>query len=566
MKRHHTSIILCIASLVVFSQSYSASRDPVRAKKGMVVAADPIAANVGLRILKEGGNAVDAAVAVGFALAVTYPGAGNIGGGGFMVMRFADGTVKSLDYRETAPAAAKRDMYLDKNGNFLEQKSTRGHLACGVPGSVAGMMYAQRRYGKLTRAQVLKPAIDLADKGFHLHYRLAEDLERMIPDFSAYRSSKKAFSKNGKPYAEGELFQQKDLAATLKRIRDKGRDGFYIGETAKLIVAEMKRGGGLITLKDLEDYASIIRDPVRGTYRGYEIISSGPPSSGGVALVQMLNILEGYNLEEYGWNSSKAVHRMAEAMRRVYADRAEFLGDPDFVKIPVAWLTSKKYAEQCRASIDTALATPSDQISHGVQPPPEKDHTTHYSVVDRFGNCVSVTTTLNDAYGSKVVVTGAGFLLNDEMDDFSAKEGVPNEYGLVGSIANAIAPNKRMLSSMTPTIVLKEGKPFMVIGTPGGSTIMTTVLQVIVNVIDFKMTIQEAVDAPRIHHQWLPDHLMYEQRALSQDALDNLRAMGYSLRMRENTTGLAEGILFDRKRGLLLGATDPRGYGEAVGY
>ena len=566
MKRHHTSIILCIASLVVFSHSYSASRDPVRAKKGMVVAADPIAANVGLRILKEGGNAVDAAVAVGFALAVTYPGAGNIGGGGFMVMRFADGTVKSLDYRETAPAAAKRDMYLDKNGNFLEQKSTRGHLACGVPGSVAGMMYAQRRYGKLTRAQVLKPAIDLADKGFHLHYRLAEDLERMIPDFSAYRSSKKAFSKNGKPYAEGELFQQKDLAATLKRIRDKGRDGFYIGETAKLIVAEMKRGGGLITLKDLEDYASIIRDPVRGTYRGYEIISSGPPSSGGVALVQMLNILEGYNLEEYGWNSSKAVHRMAEAMRRVYADRAEFLGDPDFVKIPVAWLTSKKYAEQCRASIDTALATPSDQISHGVQPPPEKDHTTHYSVVDRFGNCVSVTTTLNDAYGSKVVVTGAGFLLNDEMDDFSAKEGVPNEYGLVGSIANAIAPNKRMLSSMTPTIVLKEGKPFMVIGTPGGSTIMTTVLQVIVNVIDFKMTIQEAVDAPRIHHQWLPDHLMYEQRALSQDALDNLRAMGYSLRMRENTTGLAEGILFDRKRGLLLGATDPRGYGEAVGY
>ena len=566
MKRLHTSIILCIVSVVVFSQSYSASRDPIRAKKGMVVAADPIAANVGLKILKEGGNAVDAAVAVGFALAVTYPGAGNIGGGGFMVMRFADGTVKSLDYRETAPAAAKRDMYLDRNGNFLEQKSTRGHLACGVPGSVAGMMYAQRRYGKLTRAQVLKPAIDLAEKGFHLHYRLAEDLQRMIPEFTAYRSSKKAFSKNGKAYAEGELFRQKDLAATLKRIRDKGRDGFYTGETAKLIVAEMKRGEGLITLKDLEDYASIIRDPIRGTYRGYEIISSGPPSSGGVALVQMLNILEGCNLEEYGWNSSKAVHWMAEAMRRVYADRAEFLGDPDFVKIPIAWLTSKKYAEQRRATIDTTKATPSDQVSRGIQPPPEKDHTTHYSVVDRFGNCVSVTTTLNDAYGSKVVVTGAGFLLNDEMDDFSAKEGVPNEYGLIGSSANAIAPNKRMLSSMTPTIVLKDGKPFMVIGTPGGSTIMTTVLQVIVNVIDFKMTIQEAIDAPRIHHQWLPDHLMYEERALSQDAVDNLRAMGYTLRMRESTTGLAEGILFDRKRGLLLGATDPRGYGEAVGY
>ncbi len=566
MKRLCTSVILGIVSIAVFSQSYSASRDPVRAKKGMVVAAEPIAANVGLKILKEGGNAVDAAVAVGFALAVTYPGAGNIGGGGFMVMRFADGTVKSLDYRETAPAAAKRDMYLDKNGNFLEQKSTRGHLACGVPGSVAGMMYAQRRYGRLTRTQVLKPAIDLAENGFHLHYRLAEDLERMIPDFSAYRSSKKAFSKNGKPYAEGELFRQKDLAATLKRIRDKGRDGFYTGETAKLIVAEMKQGGGLITLKDLEDYASVIRDPVQGTYRGYEIISTGPPSSGGVALVQMLNILEGYNLEEYGWNSSKAVHRMTEAMRRVYADRAEFLGDPDFVKIPVAWLTSKKYAEQRRATIDTAKATPSDQISHGVQPPPEKDHTTHYSVVDRFGNCVSVTTTLNDAYGSKVVVAGAGFLLNDEMDDFSAKEGVPNEYGLIGNSANAIAPNKRMLSSMTPTIILKDGKPFMVIGTPGGSTIMTTVLQVIVNIIDFKMTIQEAVDAPRFHHQWLPDQLMYEERALSQDVIDNLSAMGHSLHMRENTTGLAEGILFDRKKGLLLGATDPRGYGEAVGY
>ncbi len=566
MKELRIPVILCVLSVVVSLQALPASRDPVRARKGIVVAADPIAANVGLKILKEGGNAVDAAVAVGFALAVTYPGAGNIGGGGFMVMRFADGTVKSLDYRETAPAGANKDMFLDRGGNFLEQKSTRGHLACGVPGSVAGMMYAQRRYGKLSRAQVLTPAIDLAEKGFHIHYRLAEDLERMLPDFSAYKSSKKAFSKNGKPYAEGDLFRQKDLAATLRRIRDKGRDGFYTGETAKLIVAEMKRGGGLITLKDLEDYASIIRDPVRGTYRGYEIISSGPPSSGGVALVELLNILEGYNLESYGWNSSKSVHRMTEAMKRVYADRAEFLGDPDFTKVPVAWLTSKKYAAQIRAAIDTAAATPSDHISHGIPPPPETDHTTHYSVADRFGNCVSVTTTLNDAFGSKVVVTGAGFLLNDEMDDFSAKEGVPNEYGLTGSSANAIAPNKRMLSSMTPTIVVKDGKPFMVIGTPGGSTIMTTVLQVIVNVIDFRMTIQEAIDAPRVHHQWLPDRLMYEERALSQDAVDNLRAMGHTLRMRENTTGLAEGILFDRKRGLLLGATDPRGYGDAVGY
>ncbi|HTR80083.1 MAG TPA: gamma-glutamyltransferase [Bacteroidota bacterium] len=560
--------LICFVSTLLVTDSglQAASRDPVRAKKGMVVAADPIAANVGLKILREGGNAIDAAVAVGFALAVTYPGAGNIGGGGFMVLRLADGTVRTLDYRETAPSKATRDMFLDKNGNFAEERSTKGHLSCGVPGSVAGMIYAQRRYGRLMRAEVIKPAIQLAEKGFHLHYRLADDLERMIPEFSRYRSSKKAFTRNGRPYKEGDLFRQPDLAKTLKRIKDKGRDGFYKGETAKLIIAEMKRGGGLIDADDLENYASIIRDPVRGTYRGYEIISVGPPSSGGVALVELLNILEGYNLSHAGWNSSKSVHWMAEAMKRVYADRAEFLGDPDFVKVPVAWLTSKKYAEQCRLKIDSSKATPSDEISHGTQPRKESDHTTHYSVVDRWGNCVSVTTTLNDPFGSKVVVTGAGFLLNDEMDDFSAKPGAPNEYGLTGSDANEIAPNKRMLSSMTPTIVLKDDEPFMIVGTPGGSTIVTTVAQVIINVVDYRMTIQEAIDAPRIHHQWLPDRLMYEERALSEDTIERLRTMGYSLHLRDNTTGLAEGILFDRKRGLLLGASDPRGYGEAVGY
>ena len=566
MNKVYTVVILLLLFTSNDKNLYSASRDPVRAKKAMVVAADPVAARVGMEILKKGGNAMDAAVAVGFALAVTYPGAGNIGGGGFMVIRFANGDVRTLDYREAAPSAASRDMFLDKNGNFIEQKSTRGHLASGVPGSVAGMMYIHRRYGKLPRAQVLKPAIDLAEKGFHLHYRLADDFERMIPEFSKYRSSKKAFTKNGKPYKEGDMFRQKDLAKTLRRIKDKGRDGFYKGETAKLIVAEMKRGGGLITMKDLEDYGCVVREPIRVTYRGYEIISMGPSSSGGVALVEMLNVLEGYDLERYGWNSSKTVHWMTEAMRRAYADRAEFLGDPDFVKVPVEWLTSKKYAVQLRSSIDTGKATPSDKVTHGVPPPAEKDHTTHYSIVDKFGNCVSVTTTLNDSFGSKLVVTGAGFLLNDEMDDFSAKPGVPNVYGLTGSSANAIAPNKRMLSSMTPTIVLKDNKPFMVIGTPGGSTIMTTVLQVIVNVIDFHMTIQEAVDAPRVHHQWLPDRIMYEERGLSADAVENLRKMGHAVRMRENTTGLAEGILFDRERGLLLGATDPRGYGDAVGY
>ena len=564
MKR--TALTALLLFLLLTGLLPAASKDPVRAKKGMVVAADPTAANVGLKILREGGNAVDAAVAVGFALSVTYPGAGNLGGGGFMLMRFADGTVKSLDYRETAPAAATRDMFLDKNGNVIEQKSTRGHLACGVPGSVAGMMYAERRYGRLSRAQVLKPAIELAEKGYHLHYRLAEDLERMVPEFSAYRSSKKIFTKNGKPFKEGDLLRQPDLAKTLKRIREKGRDGFYKGETAKLIVAEMKRGGGLITMKDLEDYSSVIREPVKGNYRGYEIISVGPPSAGGVGLVQLLNILEGCRFGEYSWNSSKTVHWIAEAMRRVYADRAEYLGDPDFVKVPVQWLVSKPYAEVLRRSIDSMSATPSDQVGHGVQPHPEGNHTTHFSVVDRWGNCVSVTTTLNDPFGSKVVVSGAGFLLNDEMDDFSSKPGAPNEYGLVGGNANAVAPNKRMLSSMTPTIVLKDGKPFMVLGSPGGSTIVTTVAQVIMNAIDFRMTIQEAVDAPRFHHQWLPDKLQYEERALSQDTIDKLRGMGYTLHMREGSIGLVEGIMFDRKKNLLLGATDPRGYGEAVGY
>lgn len=560
------TVVLSVLSVCLFVGGYGASRDPVRAKKAMVVAADPIAARVGLNILRNGGNAIDAAVAVSFALAVTYPSAGNIGGGGFMVMRFADGTVRTLDYREAAPFAATRDMFLDKNGNFLEQKSTRGHLSCGVPGSVAGLMYVQRRYGRLTRGMVMKPAIDLAEKGFRLHYRLAEELERMIPEFSKFPSSLKVFTKKGKPYKEGELFHQRDLAKTLRRIKEKGRDGFYKGETAKLIVAEMKRGKGLISLKDLEDYGSVIRDPVYGKYRGCEIITMGPSSGGGVALVQLLNILEGCNLRQSGWNSSKTVHLMVEAMRRVYADRAEFLGDPDFVKVPVAWLTSKDYAAQRRASIDTTKATPSAQVSHGIQPPPEKAHTTHYSIVDKDGNCVSVTTTLNDAFGSKLVVSGAGFLLNNEMDDFSAKPGVANTYGLIGSAANEIAPNKRMLSSMTPTIVLKDGKPFMIIGTPGGSTIVTTMLQVVVNVIDFGMTIQEAIDAPRIHHQWLPDRLMYEEFALSYDTVEKLRILGHTVHMRENTTGLVEGIMFDRKKGLILGATDPRGYGEAIGY
>lgn len=543
----------------------AASRAPVRAHHGIVVSDDPIAAHVGVEILRQGGNAVDAAVAVAFTMAVTYPEAGNIGGGGFMVIRFADGTTKTIDFREKAPAAATKNMYLDEHGNFIPEKSTYGHLSVGVPGSVAGLLFALEKFGTMKRKDVLQPAITFAENGYRLTYEMAEKFKHNIPEFSKFPASMKQFTYNGVPYREGDIFKQPDLAATLRRIQKDGRDGFYSGETADMIVAEMKRGDGLISKEDLQNYQPALRDAVHGTYRGYEIISMGPPSSGGTALIQILNMLEGYDLRKAGWNSAREVHLLAETMRRVFADRAEFLGDADFVKIPLHWLLSKKYAEERRATIDSTMATPSSAISHGIPPAHESDETTHFSVVDKDGNCVSVTTTLNGLFGSKVVVEGAGFLLNNEMDDFSAKPGAPNMFGLVGGTANAIAPNKRMLSSMSPTIVLKEGKPFLVLGARGGSRIISTVAQVIVNVIDFRMNIQAAVDAPRIHMQWLPDTLYAEEFGLSRDTAEKLEAMGYHLDL-HSYSAIVNAVLIDQQNGVLFGAPDARGFGAAEGY
>ncbi len=557
---------LLLSLLLLPSAHDAASRKPVKAKNGMVVSADPLATQAGLEVLKQGGNAVDAAVAVGFALAVTYPAAGNIGGGGFMNIRMADGRYAAIDYREKAPGAAFRDMYLDSTGNFLSDKSTEGHLASGVPGAVAGMLTGLEKFGTMDRKRVIAPAYRLANDGFPLLQDLADDLNWGRAMFKKFAGSTKYFVSRDSAYREGETWKQRDLAKTLKRIMDKGKDGFYKGTTADLIVAEMKRGGGMISHADLAAYEAVVREPLKGMYRGYEIISQPPVSSGGTALLQLLNILEGYDLRSSGHNSAATLHRYIEAMRRVYADRAEHLGDPAFYDVPVAGLISKDYAEVRRATIDTLRASKSSDISHGTPPTMEKEETTHYSVVDKWGNCVSVTTTINGGFGSFVAVDGAGFLLNNEMDDFSAKPGVPNMFGALGNIANEIQPGKRMLSSMTPTIVTKDGKPFMVIGTPGGTTIITTVMQVICNVIDFEMNIQQAIDAPRIHHQWSPDVTYFERRGLSADTAEKLRAMGHSLSERRGSSGLAEGIIIDTERGVLYGATDPRGYGLAAGY
>lgn len=564
----------CVAfllfSLVAFFSSSlplcSASKDPVRARHGMVVSADGLASRVGVGILKKGGNAVDAAVAVGFALAVVHPQAGNLGGGGYMLIRMADGEAVTVDFREKAPAAASRNMYLDEKGEFIPEKSQVGALSVGVPGSVAGLLLALKKYGTMDVDEVIEPAIHLAEHGFVLNYRLAESLEHFFPEFMKFPSSARVFTVGGQPFHEGDTLVQNDLAKTLRLIKEKGREGFYNGEIAELIVTEMKRSGGLITDDDLDDYDPVIREPVWGSYRGYEVLSMGPSSSGGMGLIQLLNIVEGYDIGSLGFLSSKTLHLYAEAMRRVYADRAHFLGDPDFIDIPVDWLISKEYAGERRREIDSTKATPSRDVRHGERQGREHGETTHYCVVDTYGNVVSTTATLNDSFGSKLVVDGAGFFLNDEMDDFSAKPGVPNMYGLVGSEANAVEPNKRMLSSMAPTVVLKNGKPFMIVGSPGGGTIITTVFQVITNVIDFKMNIQEAVDAPRVHDQWLPDTVYYERRGLPIDVVENLRARGHNVAERSGTHGEAEAILIDLEKGLIYGASDPRGYGEAVGY
>jgi gamma-glutamyltranspeptidase/glutathione hydrolase len=561
-----TLLALSVLLSAFLQLAMPAAKHPVRAKHGMVVSADELASRVGVEILKKGGNAVDAAVAVGFALAVTFPGAGNIGGGGYMVIRMDDGTTATIDYREKAPAKAARDMFLDENGHFVPERSQEGYLSSGVPGSVAGLLHALAKYGTMDRKTVLQPAIDLARKGFRVNAELAEDLRADLKILSHYPSSMKSFTKDGTPYEEGDLLVQKDLAETLRRIQRSGRDGFYKGKTADLIVAEMRRGGGLITAEDLQSYQPIERPPIYGTYRGYKIVSMGPSSAGGICLVEMLNLLEPFNLAASGFASSRTVSYMAEAMKLAYADRSKYLGDSDFFPVPISRLISKEYAAERGKLLDTTKATPSTMIAPGVIPLKEGTHTTHYSVVDRSGNAVSVTTTINSWFGNKIVVEGAGFFLNNEMDDFSAKPGAPNIYGLVGGEANSIQPGKRMLSSMTPTIVLKDDKPFLVIGSPGGSTIITTVLEVILNVIDHRMNIAEAIDAPRVHHQWLPDTLYYEKYGLAKDVIENLEKRGYHVRQRRGTQGVAEGIIIDRKDGILFGSSDSREYGGAVGY
>ncbi len=559
------------------SGPFFSDRTGVIGRNGMVASAHPEASQVGLNILKAGGNAVDAAVAVQFALAVVYPGAGNIGGGGFMVYRDNAGKAYTLDFREKAPGRASQNMYLDSVGNVKPGLSLSGHLASGVPGSVDGMVEAHKRFGKLTWAQVLQPAIDLAQHGFALTERDALGLNRIKTDLNTINPGKAYFLRSARsagavPVAtdtttwhKDELLVQTDLAKILQRIQTQGRAGFYEGETARLLADEMVRGKGLITEEDLKNYHAVWRDPIQAKYKEYTIITMPPTSSGGVALVQMMRFTESFPLRRWGWNRDSTVQVMIEAERRVYADRAKFLGDPDFVKVPVVQLTAPDYLRTRWTDFSWAKATDSRNLKGGMIPGYESLETTHFSVVDKDGNAVSITTTLNGGYGSRVVVGGAGFFMNNEMDDFSVKPGTPNMYGLIGSQANAIAPNKRMLSSMTPTILEKDGKLFMVVGTPGGSTIMTSVYQTILNVVEHGMTMQQAVNALKFHHQWLPDKTTFETGAFSEATIQTLQNRGYILEKLTNTLGRMDCVLI-RPDGSYEGASDPRADNTARGY
>ena len=549
---------------------FFSDRQGVIGRNGMVASAHPEASQVGLSILKAGGNAVDAAVAVQFALAVVYPGAGNIGGGGFMVYRGSDGKSYTLDYREKAPGRATQNMYLDSLGNVRPGLSISGHLASGVPGSVDGMVEAHKRFGKLPWTQVLQPAIDLAASGFALTARDALGLSRIKTDLNVINPGKAYFLKNASPsdttsWQKGDRLVQADLAKTLQRVQQQGRAGFYEGETARLLADEMKRGNGLITEADLKNYHAVWRDPIQATYKNYTVITMPPTSSGGVALVQLMRFTEPYPLRQWGWNRDSTVQVMVEAERRVYADRAKFLGDPDFVKVPTDKLMSVDYLKGRWTDFAFAKATDSKAVRGGQVPGYESLETTHFSVVDKDGNAVSITTTLNGGYGSRVVVGGAGFFMNNEMDDFSVKPGVPNMFGLIGNQANAIVPGKRMLSSMTPTILEKDGKLFMVVGTPGGSTIITAVYQTILNVIEHGMTMQQAVNALKFHHQWLPDKTIFENGAFSDTTVTNLQSRGYVLEKLTNTIGRMDCVLI-RPDGSYEGASDPRADNTARGY
>lgn len=521
---------------------------------GMVVSASAIASQAGRDVLAAGGNAIDAAIATGFALAVTYPTAGNIGGGGFMVVRFPDGKTTTLDFREMAPAASSPTMFVDSTGNYSASRHHNTHVSVGVPGTVAGFALAHQKYGRSEWKSIVEPAVKLAADGFDVPEGLAGSLRGTRTKLARYPASLAAYYKNGEPYAAGERLRQLDLAATLTRIRDQGRDGFYKGETARLIVEEMQRGGGLITAADLANYQAKERAAVTGTYRGYDIISMPPPSSGGVAMIEMLNILEGYDLRAAGHNSPRYVHLVAESMRRAFRDRAQHIGDPDFVNPPVAKLTSKPYAAELRKTIDENRASVSRAAE--LVADYESDETTHYSVVDANGMAVSVTYTLEAGYGLGAVVTGAGFLLNNEMGDFNGKPGLTDSTGLIGTAANVARPGKRMLSSMTPAIVAKDGRLVAVTGSPGGRTIINTVLQVVLNIIDFDMPIDSAVAAGRFHHQWLPDRLSIEADGVSPATLTALQAMGHTARM-GGRQGTAHSIHVSAN-GVRTGAPDTR--------
>ena len=534
------------------------AKDPVRAKNGMVVTSDKIATEVGVRILRKGGNAVDAAVAVGFALAVTYPYAGNLGGGGFMVIHTSSGKDITIDFREKAPLSASRNMYLDKEGNVIPEMSRFGWSSAGVPGTVAGLILALEKYGTMKLKDVIEPAIELAENGFPVTYKFAESVNAYNADFNKFESSKKIFTRGGEFIKENELFVQKDLAHTLKLIQEEGAEGFYEDEVARLISEQSKEYGGFISLNDLKDYKPVEREPVKGNFRGYEIVSMPPPASGGVCIIEALNIIENYKISKEEWGSSKYIKILADALKYVYYDRAKYLGDPDFVKMPLERLLSKEFGREIYRKIEEKQF-PHETFKNEY----ESNETTHYSVADSKGNAVSTTYTINSAFGSKVVVEGAGFLMNNEMDDFSAKPGVPNQFQLIGSEANSIQPGKRMLSSMSPVIVLKEGKPYLITGSPGGSTIITSVLQVILNVLEFGMNVRDAVEMPRIHHQYLPDMIDYERFGMTMDVKNNLVKDGEKIGEIKKL-GIVESILIDNE-GIFWGAADPRGTGIAKG-
>jgi gamma-glutamyltranspeptidase/glutathione hydrolase len=576
MKIRYNPLVLLIVGALGATLAAAAPTRPVHGSHAMVASVHGIASQVGADIMRAGGNAVDAAVATGFALAVVHPQAGNIGGGGFMLIRMADGATRFVDYREKAPAAATANMYLDEKGDVIPDASLIGYKSISVPSSVAGMVYAEKKYGKLSLAQVMAPAIKLARDGFPLAWEDARDLRDK--DLTKFADSKRIFQRDGHYYEAGEVLRQPDLARTLERIA-KNPDDFYHGALAREIAAAIQKGGGLVTYGDLAAYEVKEREPIRGTYRGYDIISAPPPSSGGVALIEILNILEGYDLAKLGNRSAQSMQLTVEAFRRAYFDRAEFMGDPDFAKVPVAQLIDKKYGAAWRDTIHLDHATPSTDLKRPdifneleryaelhwpAQAGYESRNTTHYSVVDPAGNAVAVTTTLNDDFGSRVTADGLGFLLNDEMDDFASKPGVPNSYGLIQGPANAIGPGKRPLSSMTPTIVLKDGRLFLVLGSPGGARIITTVTNILMGVVDYGMDIQHSVNAPRFHQQWMPDEVNLEP-GFSPDTIGPLRKMGYRIDEEEDWSD-GECIEVDPKNGERLGASDGRNNGLPVGY